>query len=122
MAEHMDKIHIRDLLLRCIVGIYPRERTILQDVQINITLHADCRDACRSDQIEDTVNYKEIRDAVQEMVEASSFLLIERLAEEIATICLRHDRVTAVTVRLDKPGALRFAQSVAIEIHRTKHA
>ncbi len=115
-----DRIHIRDLMCRCIVGIYPDERREKQDVIIDITLWADYRAACRSDDIADTVDYKAIKKQVIRMVEDSSFQLIERLAEEIAGICLANPRVEKVAVSVDKPGALRFARSVAVEIVRAR--
>ena len=115
-----DRIHIRDLMCRCIVGIYPDERREKQDVIINITLWADYRAACRSDDIADTVDYKAIKKQVIRTVEDSSFQLIERLAEEIAGICLANPRVEKVAVSVDKPGALRFARSVAVEIVRAR--
>lgn len=123
MAEgHLDKIHIRDLQVRCIVGIYPEERAAKQDVLINITLHADYRAACESDDIADTVDYKKVKKQIFEMVERSEFFLVERLAGEIARVCLGHAGVERVDVTLDKPGALRFAKSVAVEISRSRNA
>lgn len=115
-----DRIHIRELQLRCVVGIYPEERKEKQDVLINITLHTDLRKAGKSDDINDTVDYKAIKKEVVSMVEESSFLLIERLAEEASIIALRPEGVSAVDVSVDKPGALRFARSVAVEIHRRR--
>lgn len=116
----MDKIHIRGLRCRCIVGIFPEERTKTQDVEINLTLFADLRSACRSDCIEDTIDYKRVKDDVVALVERSSFMLIERLAEAVADVCLAQSRVRRVQVTVDKPGALRFAQSVAVEIVRER--
>lgn len=114
----LDRIVIRDLMLRCIVGINPDERVHRQDVVITITLFVDLSRPCASDKIEDTVNYKTIKDEIVDLVESSQFFLIEKLAEEIAQTCLRHTAVHAVSVSLDKPAALRFARSVAVEIHR----
>jgi dihydroneopterin aldolase/D-erythro-7,8-dihydroneopterin triphosphate epimerase len=116
----MDKIYIRDLCVRCIIGIYPQERTDKQDVVINIVLEGDLSSAGRSDDIADTINYKTIKKRVLKLVEKSSFFLVEKLAEEIAVICLKEKLVRRVTVTLDKPGALRFARSVAVEITRDK--
>ncbi len=121
MAEtQLDKIHIRKLQVRCILGIYPEERNAKQDVVISITLHADLSEACRSDEIEDTVDYKSIKKNVLHMVEGSQFLLIEGLAEQIAALCLEAPRVERADVTVDKPGALRFARSVAVEISRNR--
>ena len=116
--RRLDKIHIRDLQVRCIVGIYPEERVARQDVLFNITLHADYRAACASDDIRDTVDYKRVKKRIVEMAEASEFFLVERLAEEAARICLEDGRVARVEVTVDKPGALRFARSVGVEITR----
>jgi dihydroneopterin aldolase/D-erythro-7,8-dihydroneopterin triphosphate epimerase len=115
----MDRIHIRDLAVRCIIGLYPEERVNRQEVQINLTMETDLRAAGHSDAIEDTVDYKAIKRAVLDFAENSSFKLIESLAEGIAALALRDPRVHSVTVTLDKPGALRFARSVAVEITRT---
>ena len=115
-----DKIHIRDLRTRCILGIFPEEREKAQEVVLNITLFADLRAAGQSDDISDTVDYKDVKMRVLELVEDSSFFLVERLAQAVASTCLDTPSVEAVTVTLDKPGALRFAQSVAVEITREK--
>lgn len=116
----MDRIFIRDLALRCIIGIYPEERREKQDIVINIEMHADLRKAGRTDNLEDTVDYKSVKKAVLKLVEGSGFELIESLAERIADIALDHDKVQRVVVTIDKPGALRFAKSSAVEITRSR--
>ena len=113
-----DKIHIRDLHLRCIVGTYHDERREKQDVIFNITLHADLRPAGISDRMEDTVDYKQIKKRIIQLVENSSCYLLEHLAQRVADTCLEDARVRRAEVTLDKPGALRFARSVAVEIVR----
>ncbi|MCH7958933.1 MAG: dihydroneopterin aldolase [Candidatus Hydrogenedentes bacterium] len=123
MAEPtLDRIHIRDLLVRCILGIYDEERRDKQDVIINITLHADLHVACASDRIEDTANYKDIKKKVLAMVQDSQYYLVERLAEHVAELALDAPLIERVDVTVEKPGALRFARSVAIEITRTKES
>jgi dihydroneopterin aldolase/D-erythro-7,8-dihydroneopterin triphosphate epimerase len=117
-----DKIHIRDLSLRCIVGLFPEERREKQEVIVNITLYADLRAAGQTDRIEDTVDYKTIKKRVIALVEDGADYLIERLAERIAQACLEAPRVQRVAVTVDKPGALRFARSVAVEILRDRDA
>jgi len=115
-----DKIFIRDMLVRCIIGVNDDERREKQDVIINITLYADLQKACQNDNIDDTVNYKTVKLNVLSMVEQSSFLLIEKLAGEIAVICLNDPRIMKVKVSVDKPGALRFSRSAAVEILRSR--
>jgi len=118
--EQSDKIHIRDLQVRCIIGIEPEERREKQDILINIVIYTDCRIPGKTDNINDALDYKKVKKTILESIENSSFYLIEKLAEEIATICLSFEKVKGVTVTIDKPGVLRFARSVAVEITRIK--
>ena len=114
----MDKIYIRDLQLKTVIGTFPHERNAKQDVIINITIFCELDLASKSDSLNDTVNYKEIKLAVKDLVENSEYLLIEKLAGEIANLVLKTDKVEGCTVTVDKPHALRFSQSVAVEITR----
>lgn len=116
----LDRIHITDLLVRCIVGVRDWERTERQNVVLNVTLHADLTSACRSDDFAETVDYVTIKKRIIKMVESAEFFLLEKLAEETARACLEDPRVQRVDVMAEKPGALRFARTVAIEISRTR--
>ncbi|HEV8628778.1 MAG TPA: dihydroneopterin aldolase [Thermoanaerobaculia bacterium] len=113
-----DRILIRDLLVRGILGINPEERRERQDILINLELWVDTRPAAASDDIAQAVNYRSVCKRVIEHVEGSSHLLVERLAAELARIALDEFGVARVRVRVEKPGALRFARSVGVEIER----
>lgn len=117
----VDKINIKELSLRCIIGINPDERHEKQDVIINVILHADLSRAGKSDNFNNTIDYKAVKLKIVEMVEKSNYYLIEALAENIANICLSFEGVEQVDVSVDKPGALRFAKSVGVEISRRKN-
>ena len=114
----MDKILIKDLLVRCIVGINEEERREKQDVVLNITLTADLKKACITDRFEDTVDYRAIKKKILSIVESSQYFLIEALAEHIAQACLEFNGITSAQVLVEKPFALRFARSVGVEIYR----
>lgn len=115
-----DKLFIKNLRTRCIVGINKEEREKKQDVILNLELFADLSRPCKSDDIEETVNYSLLKKEILHLVENSSYLLIEKLAEEVAGLCLGNPEVQAVRVGLEKPTALRFADSVGVEIYREK--
>lgn len=117
----MDRIIIKDLLLRGIVGINEDERTNRQDILINVTMWADTAAAAASDDIVDAVNYRTVTKAIISHVEGGQPMLVERLVQEVADICFDADeRVTEVEVTVEKPGALRFARSVGITIRRSR--
>jgi dihydroneopterin aldolase/D-erythro-7,8-dihydroneopterin triphosphate epimerase len=115
-----DQILIKDLFLRTIIGVNDDERSNRQDVLINLVLDVDTRAAGRSDDMHDTVNYRDIAKQVIELVERSKFFLVEKLADEIARVCLSDQRVGQVQVSVEKPAALRFAKSVGVLIVRTR--
>ncbi len=118
----MDAIYIRDILLRCIIGVNDDERREKQDVVINIKMDADLSEAGRNDDLSKTVDYKAVKQRIVKLVEDSEFLLVETMAEQIAQACLDESgRVEAVEVLVEKPGALRFARTVGVEIRRTRH-
>ena len=116
----MDKIRIKNLLLRGIIGINEDERINKQDILINLTLFTDFRQAALSDNIVDAVNYRSITKRIIKHVEDSADFLVEKLVTDIANIILTEFDVERVIVRVEKPGALRFAESVGVEIDRTK--
>jgi FolB domain-containing protein len=113
-----DRILIKDLLLRGILGINDWEREKPQDILVNITLLGDLKPAGSSDKIEDTINYRTITKQIITHVEGSNRFTVEALAHDIAQICIRTDGVEKALVRVEKPGALRFAKSVGVEIER----
>jgi FolB domain-containing protein len=115
-----DRIEIRDLLLRGIVGINAEERRDRQDILINLVMWSDFRKAAESDDVNNTVNYRTITKSIIEHVENSQYYLIETLAEHIAQICLQDSHVQKVQVNVEKPGALRFARSVGARVERAR--
>jgi dihydroneopterin aldolase/D-erythro-7,8-dihydroneopterin triphosphate epimerase len=117
----MDRIVIRDLLVRGIVGIKPDERVNRQDILVNAVLWADTRPGAASDSIDDAVNYRTITKAMVAHMEQGEPMLVERLAAELVAVCFASDpRIEEAEVSVEKPGALRFAGSVGVTIRRTR--
>ncbi len=116
----MDRIIITELEVRCIIGTREVERKNKQKVVINIELETDLSKAAKSDDLEDTVNYKDLKDEVCRMVEKSECFLLEKLADQIAAMCLQVDGVDAATVRAEKPGALTGARTVGVQVTRCR--
>jgi 7,8-dihydroneopterin aldolase/epimerase/oxygenase len=114
----MDKIFIHALKTEAIVGIFDWERQVKQTVLIDIEFSADIRKAALSDSIDDTLNYKAVAKRVLTFVEASSFHLVEALAEHVAMLILEEYRVPWVRISLSKPGALRNSRDVGVILER----
>jgi FolB domain-containing protein len=113
-----DRIEIKDLLVRGIVGVNESERRKRQDILVNVTILADTRKAAETDDLDDSCNYRTVSKAIIRLVEASNFYTVEKLAAEIAQQVLQDEKIQEVTVSVEKPGALRFARSVGVTITR----
>jgi D-erythro-7,8-dihydroneopterin triphosphate epimerase len=116
----MDRILIIDLSIQCVIGVDDDERCEKQTVVFNIALETDLRKAGKSDQFRDALDYRALKNIIIAEVEASSFYLLEALAEHVAEICLRNSAVETAHIRVEKPLALRSARSVGVEIERTR--
>ncbi|MBI5642930.1 MAG: dihydroneopterin aldolase [Deltaproteobacteria bacterium] len=116
----MDRILIKGLRARCVIGVGEEERLEKQDVMIDIALFADLEKPGKSDRFEETIDYRSLKKRILAMAEASAFHLIEAMAESIAAICLEHPLVAEAQVRVCKPLALRFARNVGVEITRRR--
>lgn len=115
----MDQVFINRLETYCIVGVNPWEREVQQRVCLDIVMECDCREAAATDDVALAVDYRAVAKAVLELVNSSRFFLVEALGEAVAReILARQPRVEAVTVTVSKPGAVRFAESVGVRIHR----
>jgi FolB domain-containing protein len=116
----MDKVIIKDLLVRGIIGVNDWERKRAQDILVNITLFTDTRRAAETDGIADCVDYSKMSKRVQAHAENVARLTVEALANDLAKICFEDKGVQKVILRVEKPGAVRFAKSVGVEIERTR--
>ena len=120
--DTLDRIFIRNLLVRGIVGINPEERANRQDIVVNAAFWADTRAAGASDCIEDTVNYRSAAKAMIAHIESAAPQLVERLAADLVRICFASDpRIETVELSVEKPGAVRFSESVGLTILRRRN-
>jgi D-erythro-7,8-dihydroneopterin triphosphate epimerase len=107
-------IRIKNLRLRTIVGVYPWEQENAQEVVVNIEMEFDGLRAAASDDLDDTVDYKAMKRRILNEVEAGRYKLLERLADRVLQLVLADAKVLRATVEVDKPHALRFADSVSV--------
>ena len=114
----MDEIFIRDLLIRGVIGISEKEREQPQDILVNITIYSDISAAAKSDDVNDSVNYRTVAKKVLAHVESIKRYTVEALAEDIAGLCLAEPGAERVRVTVEKPGAVRFSRSVGVTITR----
>lgn len=109
-------INIENLRLRTFIGFNPDELVKQQDVVINALIEFDAAQPSLSDDENDTLNYKVITKAIIKHVEEGRFRLVEKLNADIVRIIMDHTQVLHTQVRVEKPHALRFADSVSVSL------
>lgn len=109
-------INIRNLRLRTFIGFNEEERIKKQDVVLNLEISYRTNPAMFNDDVEGALNYKTITKAVIRQVEEGRFLLLEKLVADVLATCSNHPEVTHARVTIDKPHALRFAESVSLTL------
>jgi D-erythro-7,8-dihydroneopterin triphosphate epimerase len=107
-------IRIKDLRLRTYIGFNDEEKTKKQDVVVNIHLKYDASRAAESDSVADACNYKTLTKQIIALVEQGNFDLLEKMAADIIKLIEKMDIVLQAHVEIDKPHALRFADSVSV--------
>ena len=113
----MATIRITNLRLRTIIGTHDWERENQQDVVFNITLDYNAAKAIAGDDLRKAVDYKALTKQIIKEVEASQYFLLEKLAARVLDIVTAPPAILEAAVRVDKPQALRFADSVSVELN-----
>ncbi|TCO82226.1 dihydroneopterin aldolase [Plasticicumulans lactativorans] len=114
----MDIIFIRELEIETVIGIFDWERQIRQRISLDLEMGTDIRRAAGADAIEHTLDYKAVSKRLIQFVSESEFMLVETLAERIATLVMGEFDVPWLRLTLNKPGAVRGSRSVGVIIER----
>ena len=118
----MARIKVKDLRLRTFIGINEDEILNKQDVLINLTILYAVQEAVRDNDIDHALNYRTITKAIIAHVEGNRFALLERLTQELLDLVMANESVLYAEVEVDKPHALRFAESVSITLAASRAA
>lgn len=114
----MDIVFIRDLEVKTVIGVFDWERKIRQRLVFNVELGTDFSASAKSDDLVDTLDYKAISHAIEDMAEESSYQLVEALVVAVADMVMADFSVKWLSITLDKPGAVSCAKSVGVKIER----
>ncbi|MFQ6370483.1 dihydroneopterin triphosphate 2'-epimerase [Shewanella sp. YIC-542] len=116
MNSELAIIRIKNLRLRTFIGIKDEEINNRQDVIINVVIHYCAAKARQTDDMEHALNYRTITKAIIAQVEENRFALLEHLTGKVLEIASAHPWVEYASAEVDKPHALRFADSVSLQL------
>ena len=116
----MDSIRITGIRAMGVHGVLPEEQARPQPFEVDVEMQLDLGKACVSDSLDDTVDYGAVSETVARVVTSERYHLLERLAAQIADVCLADPRVEHVVVEVRKLHAPVRAQidHVAVRIER----
>ena len=114
----MDKVFINQLSVVTTIGVYDWEQQIQQRLILDIEMAHNNQAAGASDNVQDALDYAKVSQAVIAHVEQGRFLLVERVAEEIASLIMTQFAVPWVRIKVTKPTAVVQAQGVGVIIER----
>jgi len=117
-VESTDIIFITDLRADAIIGIYDRERSVKQTISIDLELSTSVKQAAKTDNVNNTFNYKLLSKRVEAYIQQSEFQLIETLAERLAQMIMDEFNVPWLKLTLHKVGALSNSGDVGVRIIR----
>jgi dihydroneopterin aldolase len=117
----MDRILLEGMSFQGRHGVRPAEREQPQEFKVDVEVDCDLSEAGRSDRIEDTLDYRQVRAIAKEVIEGESQKLLESLAAHIADRVLQLQRVSGVSVRISKrPASMQPIAAAAVRINRTR--
>lgn len=116
----MDIVFIRQLQVDAVIGVYDWEKTIRQQLLLDLELTTNTQQAALSDDLRKTLDYAVIAQQVTELIQAEPVGLIETVAERVAQLLLAGFATTHVKVTVSKPAAVPTAQTVGVSIVRSR--
>lgn len=118
----LDIIELRGLKVMALCGALPEERVRRQPFEFDVDVHADISKACKTDELDDTINYGELTAAIQSVADDDQFTLLERFAERIAEVVLENPQAEAVDVAVRKlrPPVPEMLDTSGVRIHRSR--
>jgi dihydroneopterin aldolase len=113
------RVFVRDLVVPCSIGIYPREKGLRRRVRVNAELAID-GPISGSDEFAEVVNYETIVAGIKAITEAGHINLVETLADRVARLCLEDRRVASVRVVIEKLDVYPETESVGVLVERKR--
>ncbi len=120
-----DTIAVQDLVVDCVVGIYPFERDKTQPLRIDVQMELDLRKVGIHQQLRDSIDYAAVAAQLSFLLVAGRYRLIETAAHALCgwlTLPPARDEnrapIELCHLKITKPKALGGHGIPAIEVHR----
>ncbi len=114
----MDTIFLSDIKVETKLGVPEWERIMPQTVLLDVEIAMPNSKSCKTDKIEDTIDYGVVVTRIRETLAENSFKLVEALAEHVCQLILKEFGAPWVKVKVAKPGILPGVKQLGVIIER----
>ncbi|WP_133407735.1 dihydroneopterin aldolase [Parashewanella tropica] len=114
----MDKVLIKQLKVDTVIGVYDWEKQINQSLYLDLEMQWNIAQAAQNDDYKHALCYETVSNRLIELITEKPIELIETVAQLVADCLMSEFNVPWVKVTVNKPGAVKACQNVAVEITR----
>ena len=114
----MDTVFIESLEVDTVIGVYDWERTIRQNLLVDVQMGWDNRPCAADDALHLALDYAAVSEKIHDFAQNSHFELVETFAERLAALLMADFNIPWLRLRITKPGAVASARGVGVEIER----
>jgi len=117
-----DVIRMKNMIFYAHHGYYAAERELGQRFELDVDLYKDLTKAIETDNLENTIDFEQVYNTINELFSTSRFSLIETVGGKIAEALLKKHQLQAVRVLIRKPQVpiKGILDHVEIEIFRQR--
>ena len=113
-------IFIKDFIIHEIIGIHDHEKTKKQKIKFNIVIDVNQNTLPNEKDLRSVINYENITKQLESLVKNKKYNFLESLAEDSFVEIFKDRRINSVKIKIEKPDAIKNAESVGIEVFKTR--
>ena len=113
-------VFIKDFVINEIIGIHKHEKIKKQKIKFNIVLDIDQSSFPNEKNIKSIVDYEKITNELEKLTKSKKYNFLESLVEDSFEKIFEDKRINSVTIKIEKPEAIKNAKSVGVEVFKTR--
>ena len=113
-------VFIKDFIVEEIIGIHKHEKIKKQKIKFNIVLDVDQSSIPDEKDIKSIVDYEKITVKLESLTNKKKYNFLESLAEDSFKEIFEDKRINSVTIKIEKPEAIKNTESVGVEVFKSR--
>ena len=113
-------VFIKDFIIEEIIVIHKHEKIKKQKIKFNIVLDVNQNSLPDEKNIKSIVDYEKITNKLENLTRRKKYNFLESLVEDSFKEIFEDKRINSVTIKIEKPEAIKNAKSVGVEVFKTR--